>query len=564
MPRKAGNSAKAERDQLRDRMRALGCSLPQIAAEMGRRFKLRPRVAWRHALGWPQWKLAQQYNTLHPGARLSDHRVSEYESWPHGGSPPSLRYLARLATTYGHGCTPSQLVDADDLEHLTAADRCLLTTSSIGHVPAASIMTVPSRSPRRAAAVRPPLPSRPGAELAVPAEVPVWATGLGSQLPDALATQLMTYLESLAPSGQARRITPREQDRAYHQLVLFLRSWAHTMDRRDVLRVLGWAATAASVFPTLDDEEQQRLAAVISTRSRVDTQTIEHIEAVLWSCRQQDDALGPQAVLDTVLAQRNLARLLVAECSDSLRPRMLSALSQASCQAGWLSFDLNHFDHAAYYYEDARARAHEAQNVALGAWVLCDMSHLATWQERPRTGIDHAVAAGQWANRTDDMLLRAYAADVAARAYAADNQSQPCLTALDTAHSALTAAGGQSPGYVYCYDEAIHIAIRGGCYLKLGDGRRAADYAQQSLASLSQSFTRETAFATIHLGMAYVQCKEIDEAARLLGDVGEIAARNSSARLVERLKQGRTDLQPWAHTASVRQLDDRLSTCGIA
>ncbi|MGH3975988.1 MAG: hypothetical protein ACRDS9_22055, partial [Pseudonocardiaceae bacterium] len=105
MPRKAGNSAKAERDQLRDRMRALGCALPQIVAEMGRRFTLRPRVAWRHALGWPQWKVAQQYNTLHPGARLSDHRVSEYESWPHGGSPPSPRYLAGLAATYGHGCT---------------------------------------------------------------------------------------------------------------------------------------------------------------------------------------------------------------------------------------------------------------------------------------------------------------------------------------------------------------------------------------------------------------------------------------------------------------------------
>ena len=128
MPRKAGASAKAERDQLRDRMRALGCSVAQIAAEMSRRLNLRPRLAWRMALGWPQWKVAQQYNTLHPGAKLSDHRVSEYENWPHGGAPPSLRYLARLAATYGHGCTASQLVDADDLEHFTPADRNLLTS----------------------------------------------------------------------------------------------------------------------------------------------------------------------------------------------------------------------------------------------------------------------------------------------------------------------------------------------------------------------------------------------------------------------------------------------------
>ncbi|MBV9163418.1 MAG: hypothetical protein JO281_18120 [Pseudonocardiales bacterium] len=138
MPRRQPEtSAKAERDQLWDRMRALGCSIPQIAAEMARRFNLRPRVAWRQALGWPQWKVAQRYNTLHPGARLSNHRVSEYETWPHGGAPFSLRYLVRLAATYGHGCTAAQLVDADDLEQLTPEDRRLLTSPPTGSSPIA-------------------------------------------------------------------------------------------------------------------------------------------------------------------------------------------------------------------------------------------------------------------------------------------------------------------------------------------------------------------------------------------------------------------------------------------
>ncbi|MCE7002226.1 hypothetical protein LWC34_05200 [Kibdelosporangium philippinense] len=134
MPRKSGVSHKAERDQLRDRMRGLGCSAAQMAAEMARRFNLRPRVAWRHAVGWTQWKLAQQYNTAHPGARLSDSRVSEYESWPHGGVQPSVRYLANLAVVFGHGCTLSQLVDADDLEQFGPADRILFTTSLSGNL----------------------------------------------------------------------------------------------------------------------------------------------------------------------------------------------------------------------------------------------------------------------------------------------------------------------------------------------------------------------------------------------------------------------------------------------
>jgi len=177
--------------------------------------------------------------------------------------------------------------------------------------------------------------------------------------------------------------------------------------------------------------------------------------------------------------------------------------------------------------------------------------------------IDHAVAAERWAACTGDMLARAYAADVTGRAYAADGQGVACLTALDAAHTALEMADDQTPSYIHFYDEAFHISVRGLCHLELREGQRAADYAHRSLQTLDQSYTRNVAFTTIDLGRAQVQCQEIDEAARLLGDAGEIAALNSSARLVELLKQGRTELQPWENTAAVHTLDDRLKSYGI-
>ncbi|MGH3912564.1 MAG: hypothetical protein ACRDTC_04025, partial [Pseudonocardiaceae bacterium] len=124
------------------------CTLAQIAVEFSRRFALRPRLAWRHARGWTQWKLALEYNTTHPGAVLSHRRVSAHENWPHGGTAPTLHYLANLAATLGHGCTPAHLVDADDLAELTPADRCLLTT---GHPLTTDATTAPGahhQSPR--------------------------------------------------------------------------------------------------------------------------------------------------------------------------------------------------------------------------------------------------------------------------------------------------------------------------------------------------------------------------------------------------------------------------------
>ncbi|MGH3695741.1 MAG: hypothetical protein ACRDRX_17415 [Pseudonocardiaceae bacterium] len=508
----------------------------EVAGVLREHYRFNARVALRYAHGWSQGQAAEEWNRRWPDELKTFKMFSYWEMWPGTtGHAPSFDNLSKLAELYE--CAVSDLlVDLPDFRHRDTASNTPATGLEI---------------------------PQPNAGLVVPSDVAVWATAAGLQLPDTLVAMLMHYLGSLAVPDREPRTTPRDWDRAYHQLVQFLRSWAHTMDRRDAIRLLAWAASAASVFPAPAGDEHERVASVLSGSSRVDERTIEHIEAVLRHCMRQDKALGPQAVLSTVFAQRDLARALMPECPAALRPRMLSALSEASRQAGWLSFDLKRFDHAGYYYEDARALAHEAENTGLGAFVLCEMSYLATWRGTPRIGIDHAAAAGQWADCTDDVRLRAYTADVAARAYAADGQRHACVTALDTAHTALMTADDQAPSYS-TYDEAIHISIRGECHLKLGGTGRAISYAQQSLTFLDRSHAREVAMTIVDLGEAYVQCTEIDEAARLLGDAGDIVARNSSVRLIDRLVQARAGMQPWQHTAAVRTLDERLAAHGLA
>lgn len=71
------------------------------------------------------------------------------------------------------------------------------------------------------------------------------------------------------------------------------------------------------------------------------------------------------------------------------------------------------------------------------------------------------------------------------------------------------------------------------------------------------------ALTTVTLVRAYARSGEVDEAARLLGDAGEIAAHNSSTRLVKAVREARAELQPWQDTRAVRELDDRFTTYGL-
>lgn len=114
------NRANAAR-RLRTELLARGYSVQEIARELGNRLNERPRVAWRRAMGWSQAELVEQYKTLNPGARLSVPRVSEYETWPYGGTEPSLKYLTGLAHTFG--CAVNDLVDPPDEENLQDATR---------------------------------------------------------------------------------------------------------------------------------------------------------------------------------------------------------------------------------------------------------------------------------------------------------------------------------------------------------------------------------------------------------------------------------------------------------
>jgi hypothetical protein len=123
---------KAELEELRERMRGLGLGYGEIAGEIARRYRLRPREAYRLAHGWTLGQAAAQFNaraaelgTDPDGlASLAGNRLCEYEHWPHSERRPSVYVLVMLAHLYQTGVL--NLLDLADHEHLPPRDRLTL------------------------------------------------------------------------------------------------------------------------------------------------------------------------------------------------------------------------------------------------------------------------------------------------------------------------------------------------------------------------------------------------------------------------------------------------------
>jgi transcriptional regulator with XRE-family HTH domain len=124
---------KAELDSLRERMRGRGHSLDEIAAEIGRRYQVRPREAYRLAWGWSLENAAARFNDracreehdAEGRASLTGSRLSEFEHWPHTARKPSVYVLVMLAEIYQTDALC--LLDFADHESLPQRDLLVLT-----------------------------------------------------------------------------------------------------------------------------------------------------------------------------------------------------------------------------------------------------------------------------------------------------------------------------------------------------------------------------------------------------------------------------------------------------
>ena len=144
----AKTSLRKEKSGLRKKMRAMGLDYRDIAAEFARRYRLRPRAAWREAFGWSLQETADRINAfrgdigLDPGgfAGMTASHLCEYENWPGHGPEPSGRrptpyLLALLAAVYG--CAATDLIDLADREQLPPAHLLILDKYGQGRAIAA-------------------------------------------------------------------------------------------------------------------------------------------------------------------------------------------------------------------------------------------------------------------------------------------------------------------------------------------------------------------------------------------------------------------------------------------
>jgi tetratricopeptide (TPR) repeat protein len=337
------------------------------------------------------------------------------------------------------------------------------------------------------------------------------------------------------------------------------------MQRRAFLQGLG-VLTGFAVASSFTYEPWERLSAALAQPRRLDDTAMRDLEAVTASLESQYATVAPVTLTGAVQGHlATVTQLLDGHPPAQLERRLYSLAGEVAGLAGWLSADMGQHDRALIYFDNGIKAAQEANDRALGAYLLGSVTTLPAFREHSPQATLHVLREETRGFRARDATptTRAWLASLEAEASAMRGDASGALDALESSQAAIesTEEADRVRPIVSFFDQARLAGEQGLCYVRLrrfDDAKAAFKTGLTRLDASSKIRARLlTGLATVH-----VRQQEIEQACRAAGEAWRIATRTRTALSLQQVHDVRRQLERWQDSRAVRELDELLRLGG--
>ena len=329
--------------------------------------------------------------------------------------------------------------------------------------------------------------------------------------------------------------------------------------RRELLKSIGLASAVSAL-----DSLTGPLPRLMSVRAepRPDPDTLDGLTSLAARYQKLYHCTAPRVLITPVAAHLlTVEALLGQEVGLRQRSRLLANHSQVSQLAGRLAFfDLRDQLSARGYFTAAYDSAIAADDACLAAGALGHLSFVSASARQWSAADDHLHHARMHAERVGNPVVRSWLAAVASEIHANARDERATLLALDEARRLLNGGTGQAqPAWFDYYDNTRFHGFEGYALLRLGRWAEAHRQLHGALRSLpSTALKQRTVFLT-DLASVSIRQGDIDHACDVAVDAANALTAQPYATSMQRLRNLRSDLAPYAKSRAVRQLDDAMA-----
>ncbi|MFI1577082.1 transcriptional regulator [Embleya sp. NPDC020630] len=296
---------------------------------------------------------------------------------------------------------------------------------------------------------------------------------------------------------------------------------------------------------------------------RVGTALADTIRLRSDRLRRMDDIVGGTELYPAIAAElADTVRVLrEGAYTDETGRALLTVGAELAQLAGWVASDLGMHAQAERDYLAGVRLAHGAGDRPLAANLLSTLSYQManTGREAEAVLVARSAEAGGRGKATAD--VRALLLERVAWAHARADQPRECDRALGVADDAFERGrpGDEEPEWVYWLNRDEMDVMAGRCYTELRRPLRAEPLLRGAVDRYDTRHTREVALYLSWLAEAYLQAREVDEAAGIAMRVLDIAAGSDSARSRARLSLLADRLTRHESVPAVREFRDRFA-----
>jgi transcriptional regulator with XRE-family HTH domain len=339
-------------------------------------------------------------------------------------------------------------------------------------------------------------------------------------------------------------------------------------NRRTFLRnatILAGTTAAGATIAARGDEPWQRLTAALRGTIHVDTTTVTNLERVTVGLERLEAHMSPTALVGAVIGHLDaIARLLRVPMRIQLRQHLCSVAAETSALAGWLTWDLDTPTTAVAYFRAGLDAADDAGDSAIGAYLIGGLCVQPSYREQPENRLRNLDGSTLgYAQADASPATRSWMACLEAEAHVMAGDERAALTALDRAETILEHASGDDPiqrrPRVSFFDHARLLGERGVAMARLGRAEPAQAILTDAMVSLDPTMTKIRPRLLAELASSAIQRGDLDTACRHVNDALIMAADLQAQPNLQDVYRIRRDLNPWADTTPVRDLDRQLA-----